>query len=459
MRHLAAVFALSLALPLVAEAQASIDTNSLRLRGARSTGGMLLPSADVLGAGAWDLSLTYGHEGEVVQSRLPTATTRGSDRFRDVGWIENRDIALLHFAMSPLERLELQAGLPFLLGQRVGSDPELAPIESGASAFGDLRLGLRYGVWEAGGMAASIRGGLFLPTGAGDLALGDEKARADVGASFGYRSEAGWAAHLHVGHLMGEPLRLGNQSFGDTFAGGLLLQYRHAVGEQALAWSLEAVASTVVSTVEGAQTARGEAVEILAGARYFFDAVYLDAGGGFAPIDDGLTPRWRLLASVGVQGLWEPAPPPEPRERIVYLPAPEAAPPPPPPPPSEPSEPAPDPREAFRTIAVEERSVYFEVDSAELDGAAHVVLRDVARTLLESERAVVITGYADDQGTPERNLALSRRRAEVVRDVLVQAGVEASRLEIEGAGDRTQMGQATPFGRSINRRVTFRWKE
>lgn len=463
MKTRAIAIGLLLALPLAAHGQEVVDTTSLRLRGPRSSGGMLLPSSRVLGAHGWDLSLTYGHEAEVVTARVPTSIVRGAERTREASWIESRDLALLHFAVSPAENLELNLGLPFLLGQSVGSDAGLASIESGSTAFGDMRIGLRYGLGLARGVNASLQGGLLLPTGDEAFGLAESSTRADLGLGIGYQAEGGWGAHLHVGHHMGRRLIVGDQIFGDTFLGGLLLQYRHAVGAHALQWSLEGVLRSVLAAAEPGLEPRRQAVEILAGARYLFDAVYVDLGGGFAPVDDGLTPAWRVLASVGVRGIWEAPVAPEPRERVVYVPVPAPAPEPEPrrvaTEPAPPPPPQPDPREAYRALVVEESVVYFEVDSHELDAVARKTLRDVALKLFESDRGVVITGYADDSGTPERNLELSRRRAEAVRDALVQAGVDESRLEVVGAGDSTQLGQATPFGRSINRRVTFRWKD
>ncbi len=442
--------------PLASGADGGIDTNTLHLQGPRSTGGMLLPSSHVLAPGGWDLSLTYGHEGGVVRSRIPTETIRGGDRFREIHWIEDRDLMLLQLAVSPLDRLEILAGVPMLLRQEVSSDPGLEPLSSGSSTFGDLRLGLRYGLWSFGGWGANLQGGLLLPTGGSDYGMGDSRARADLAGSIGFRSDDGWAAHLHLGHLMGQQLSLGDQIFGDTAYGGLLLQYRHAVGEQQLQWSVEAVMASVVAGAESTREPERESLELLAGARYFFDAVYFDLGGGWGALDAGRTPSWRLLASIGASGLWEraPAPAPAPRE-VVYLPAPTApqqvA------PPSERSEPPEDPRQTYRAIAIEERSIFFDVGKAELDELAQSLLRDIALTLLASERRLVITGYADDQGTSDRNQELSLRRAERVRAALLDAGVGKDRLDVVGAGDTSPVAQSTPFGRSINRRVAFTW--
>ena len=49
---------------------------------------------------------------------------------------------------------------------------------------------------------------------------------------------------------------------------------------------------------------------------------------------------------------------------------------------------------------------------------------------------VLLIGHTDTVGTTESNDALSRLRAEKVRDVLVQAGIKADRIEVTGRGER-----------------------
>ena len=53
---------------------------------------------------------------------------------------------------------------------------------------------------------------------------------------------------------------------------------------------------------------------------------------------------------------------------------------------------------------------------------------------------LIITGYADvETGNPAYNLKLSQRRAEAVRDMLVNDfGVDSSRLRIDYKGDTVQ---------------------
>jgi flagellar motor protein MotB len=68
-----------------------------------------------------------------------------------------------------------------------------------------------------------------------------------------------------------------------------------------------------------------------------------------------------------------------------------------------------------------------------------------------------VVGHTDDTGTVEFNDRLSRERAEMVKQLLVNAGLDASRLTAIGVGSRqpVQAGQDVA-GADINRSVTFR---
>ncbi|VWD12019.1 OmpA/MotB domain-containing protein [Burkholderia contaminans] len=70
-------------------------------------------------------------------------------------------------------------------------------------------------------------------------------------------------------------------------------------------------------------------------------------------------------------------------------------------------------------------------------------------------KRVLVAGYADDQGRPDRNLKLSIDRASAVRDWLVEAsGIPPTQFAIQGYGDtRPVADNATPEGRAKNRRV------
>jgi OmpA family/PEGA domain len=61
----------------------------------------------------------------------------------------------------------------------------------------------------------------------------------------------------------------------------------------------------------------------------------------------------------------------------------------------------------------------------------------------EPKASLLVIGYADVRGSEEYNLALSRRRAELVRDYLVSKGVPASDIEIRGEGKDNQLDEKT----------------
>ena len=67
---------------------------------------------------------------------------------------------------------------------------------------------------------------------------------------------------------------------------------------------------------------------------------------------------------------------------------------------------------------------------------------------------VEIAGHTDSVGTDEYNMGLSLRRAESVRNYLVDKGIPADRLTIRGYGESQPVADnATAEGRFQNRRV------
>lgn len=70
------------------------------------------------------------------------------------------------------------------------------------------------------------------------------------------------------------------------------------------------------------------------------------------------------------------------------------------------------------------------------------------------DKAVLIEGHTDSQGGANLNQALSQRRAEAVRQALIQDGVEGSRLRAVGLGkERPVADNGSAEGRARNRRV------
>ena len=81
-------------------------------------------------------------------------------------------------------------------------------------------------------------------------------------------------------------------------------------------------------------------------------------------------------------------------------------------------------------------TVYFKNDSTVLATEFENDLKKV-QAALEADSAIglQIEGYGRNHGTPEKNRAVSQKRAEAVQQWFVKHGVDASRLAVEPLGD------------------------
>ncbi len=85
-------------------------------------------------------------------------------------------------------------------------------------------------------------------------------------------------------------------------------------------------------------------------------------------------------------------------------------------------------------------AVRFRINSATVSANDKVTLYDVAKYMKENpDTKAIIKGYADkDTGTEEFNRQLSEKRANAVKDIITDYGVDESRLSIEGLGASAQ---------------------
>jgi peptidoglycan-associated lipoprotein len=68
-------------------------------------------------------------------------------------------------------------------------------------------------------------------------------------------------------------------------------------------------------------------------------------------------------------------------------------------------------------------------------------------------RHVLLVGRADPRGSDAYNLALGERRAGAVKDFLVSAGLNGSRIDIASQGEREARGNLPEYSYGYDRRV------
>jgi len=106
------------------------------------------------------------------------------------------------------------------------------------------------------------------------------------------------------------------------------------------------------------------------------------------------------------------------------------------------------------TVITLSGGVLFETGRSELLTGSQDRLNHVADYLKSSQRSVVVEGYTDSTGSSSSNMALSSRRAEAVRDYLVERGVPADRISARGKGESAPVASnSNSAGRAMNRRV------
>jgi peptidoglycan-associated lipoprotein len=101
--------------------------------------------------------------------------------------------------------------------------------------------------------------------------------------------------------------------------------------------------------------------------------------------------------------------------------------------------------------------VFFSDGSDDVGGRGRRVLREKASWLQRHPQVFVrIEGYADDNGGDELNSAIALRRAESVRDELIGAGLDATRMHIAVFGRETPLSTCTaPECAAQNRRAVL----
>ena len=100
-------------------------------------------------------------------------------------------------------------------------------------------------------------------------------------------------------------------------------------------------------------------------------------------------------------------------------------------------------------------AVMFEPDSATITDATKAKVRQLVERLNErGYRFITIEGYTDNSGLHEANIALSQKRADAVKKLMIQYGIDSHKIKATGKGELNPVADNdTPEGRAQNRRI------
>ena len=190
-----------------------------------------------------------------------------------------------------------------------------------------------------------------------------------------------------------------------------------------------------VSSVSGKGRDRTTMALVGAGAKYYFaDNFFVRAGVDGMHGFDNKQSEWMAGMGIGLNfgGAAKPAP-------VVVEPAPVVY--------EEPVEP--------ETVRVE-LEVLFDFDKANVKDGSYADIQNLAEFMKQyPQLSTTVEGHTDSTGPENYNQQLSERRADAVRQVLVeQYGVESERVSSVGYGEsRPIADNSTREGRALNRRV------
>jgi len=104
------------------------------------------------------------------------------------------------------------------------------------------------------------------------------------------------------------------------------------------------------------------------------------------------------------------------------------------------------------------KGIFFDTNKAKIKRKSESVLYSALKVFRDyPDFKVEIIGHTDSRGSRDLNLSLSQRRAESVKEWLVERDIEATRILTRGAGpDEPLESNDTRRGRAKNRRIEFK---
>ncbi|MDX1285491.1 MAG: OmpA family protein [Draconibacterium sp.] len=98
-----------------------------------------------------------------------------------------------------------------------------------------------------------------------------------------------------------------------------------------------------------------------------------------------------------------------------------------------------------------DQAIMFDHDSYDIRGDQEPILDKIAAFMAKyPDTAIVIEGYASEEGATDYNLVLSDKRAESVNGALVDKGVDPTKItSVEGKGETTMFGELLKENRRV----------
>lgn len=95
--------------------------------------------------------------------------------------------------------------------------------------------------------------------------------------------------------------------------------------------------------------------------------------------------------------------------------------------------------------------IFFDFDSSSLKSGAYSEIARVSNVLNQYPKTTIrVEGHTDSTGSESYNLTLSEKRAEAVKNALVQRGVDPLRIQAIGFGESQPVSSSDAINRRVN---------
>lgn len=113
-----------------------------------------------------------------------------------------------------------------------------------------------------------------------------------------------------------------------------------------------------------------------------------------------------------------------------------------------------------RTDVLENDTVYFSYDSSEITPEMKAIIDKHMNFLLKhSDIKVILEGHTDERGANSYNVVLGEKRAQAVKDIIIEAGVPDTQIEIISYGELKPLGSGgNESSWSKDRRAVFTYQ-